>query len=82
MSGGRILFLDFTCVDNACTITAPPNAFVSPPVWYQLFVFDELVPSHSAWVRIGGDLGKLGNRLTSRISPGEECKIFIINVST
>ena len=66
MSGGRIPFLDFTCIDNACTIIVPPNAFLSPPGWYQLFVLDELVPSHSAWVRIGGDPGNSGIGQTSR----------------
>ena len=61
MSGGRIIFPDFTCAGNVCTITAPPNAFVSPPGWHQLFILDGPTPSHSAWVRIGGDPGQLGN---------------------
>ncbi|KAF8130538.1 copper radical oxidase [Boletus edulis] len=60
MSGGRILFPAFNCGGGTCTITAPPNANVSPPSWYQLFVLDGPTPSHSAWVRIGGDPGKLG----------------------
>lgn len=42
------------------TITAPPNAFVCPPGWFQLFIPDGLIPSHSRWVRIGGDPSQLG----------------------
>lgn len=61
MSGGRIIFPEFTCSGNTCTITAPPNAFVCPPGWHQLFVLDGPTPSHSAWVRIGGDPAQLGN---------------------
>jgi hypothetical protein len=29
--------------------------------WFQLFLLDGPTPSHSTWVRIGGDPGKLGN---------------------
>ncbi|KAF8129086.1 glyoxal oxidase N-terminus-domain-containing protein, partial [Boletus edulis] len=61
MSGGRILFPTFSCSGTTCTITAPPNAHVCPPGWHQLFVLDGPTPSHSAWVRIGGDPAKLGN---------------------
>ncbi|KAG1865028.1 copper radical oxidase-like protein [Suillus subalutaceus] len=61
MSGGRILFPAFSCSGNTCTITAPPNAYVSPPGWHQLFILDGPTPSHSAWVRIGGDPAQLGN---------------------
>jgi hypothetical protein len=61
MSGGRILFPTFSCSGTTCTITAPPNAFVCPPGWHQLFVLDGPTPSHSAWVRIGGDPAGLGN---------------------
>ncbi|KAI6024210.1 copper radical oxidase-like protein [Pisolithus marmoratus] len=61
MSGGRIIFPAFSCSGNTCTITAPPNAFVCPPGWHQLFVLDGPTPSHSAWVRIGGDPAQLGN---------------------
>ncbi|KAI6128107.1 copper radical oxidase-like protein [Pisolithus croceorrhizus] len=61
MSGGRIIFPEFSCSGNTCTITAPPNAFVCPPGWHQLFVLDGPTPSHSAWVRIGGDPAQLGN---------------------
>jgi hypothetical protein len=59
--GGRTLFPAFSCSGNSCTVTAPPNAFVSPPGWHQLFILDGPTPSHSVWVRIGGDPGQLGN---------------------
>ncbi|KAJ7880660.1 glyoxal oxidase N-terminus-domain-containing protein [Mycena leptocephala] len=59
--GSRTIFPDFSCVDNTCTITAPPNSFVSPPGWHQLFILDGPTPSHSSWVRIGGDPAGLGN---------------------
>ncbi|KAJ6479629.1 hypothetical protein C8R45DRAFT_1076519 [Mycena sanguinolenta] len=59
--GSRTLFPAFSCVKSTCTITAPPNAFVSPPGWHQLFILDGPTPSHSAWVRIGGDPAELGN---------------------
>jgi len=61
MSGGRILFPEFSCSGTTCTITAPPNAYVCPPGWHQLFVLDGPTPSHSQWVRIGGDPAGLGN---------------------
>jgi len=59
--GGRTLFPSFTCAANICTVTAPPNANVSPPGWHQLFILDGPTPSHSVWVRIGGDPAQLGN---------------------
>ncbi|KAF7334608.1 hypothetical protein MVEN_02290900 [Mycena venus] len=59
--GSRTIFPAFSCVDNICTITAPPNAFVSPPGWHQLFILDGPTPSHSSWVRIGGDPAGIGN---------------------
>jgi len=59
--GSRILFPAFTCAGNVCTITAPPNAYISPPGWHQLFILDGPTPSHSQWVRIGGDPSQLGN---------------------
>ena len=59
--GGRVIFPDFSCVGNVCTVTAPPNAQVSPPGWHQLFVLDGPTPSHSVFVRIGGDPAQLGN---------------------
>lgn len=57
----RIIFPAFACSGNTCTITAPPNAHVCPPSWFQLFVLDNGTPSLSQWVRIGGDPAKLGN---------------------
>ncbi|KAF7359862.1 hypothetical protein MVEN_00711600 [Mycena venus] len=59
--GSRTIFPAFSCVGNNCTITAPPNSFVSPPGWHQLFILDGPTPSHSSWVRIGGDPAGLGN---------------------
>lgn len=59
--GARTIFPAFTCGGTSCTITAPPNAGVSPPGWHQLFVLDGPTPSHSAWVRIGGDPSQIGN---------------------
>jgi hypothetical protein len=59
--GGRTLFPAFSCAGNTCTVTAPPNAFVSPPGWHQCFILDGPTPSHSVWVRIGGDPAQLGN---------------------
>ncbi|KAK7017651.1 galactose oxidase [Favolaschia claudopus] len=59
--GSRTIFPAFSCFRNTCTITAPPNAFISPPGWHQLFILDGPTPSHSAWVRIGGDPAGIGN---------------------
>ena len=59
--GARVIFPAFSCQGNVCTVTAPPNAEVSPPGWHQLFILDGLTPSHSVFVRIGGDPAKLGN---------------------
>ncbi|RDB22030.1 hypothetical protein Hypma_011026 [Hypsizygus marmoreus] len=59
--GARTIFPAFTCTGTSCRITAPPNAGVSPPGWHQLFILDGPTPSHSRWVRIGGDPAKLGN---------------------
>jgi len=59
--GARVLFPAFNCAGTSCTITAPPNSGVSPPGWHQLFILDGPTPSHSAWVRIGGDPSQLGN---------------------
>ncbi|KAI0033597.1 hypothetical protein K488DRAFT_84794 [Vararia minispora EC-137] len=59
--GIRTIFPEFSCSGNICTITAPPNSFVSPPGWHQLFILDGPTPSHSQFVRIGGDPGELGN---------------------
>lgn len=59
--GQRTLFPNFSCSGNTCTVSAPPSANIAPPGWYQLFVLDGPTPSHSVYVRIGGDPGKLGN---------------------
>ena len=59
--GQRTFFPAFTCSGNSCTITAPPNAHTCPPGWFQLFVLDGPTPSHSTYVRIGGDPGQIGN---------------------
>lgn len=59
--GQRTLFPAVRCSGLACTVTAPPNANVSPPAWYQMFVLDGSTPSHATWVRIGGDPAGLGN---------------------
>ncbi|KAF7361017.1 hypothetical protein MSAN_01131900 [Mycena sanguinolenta] len=59
--GARTIFPAFSCSGTTCTITAPPNAFVSPPGWHQLFILDGPTPSHSVFVRIGGDPGLIGN---------------------
>ncbi|KAJ7310745.1 copper radical oxidase [Mycena albidolilacea] len=59
--GARTIFPAFSCSGTTCTITAPPNAFISPPGWHQLFILDGPTPSHSVWVRIGGDPAQIGN---------------------
>jgi hypothetical protein len=60
--GARTIFPAFTCSSaTTCTITAPPNAGVSPPGWHMLFILDGPTPSHSQWVRIGGDPSQIGN---------------------
>ncbi|KAF8346390.1 glyoxal oxidase N-terminus-domain-containing protein [Amanita rubescens] len=58
--GARTLFPAFSCTGTTCTITAPLNNHVCPPGWFQLFILDGPTPSHSQWVRIGGDPGQLG----------------------
>ncbi|KAF7291128.1 hypothetical protein MIND_01256000 [Mycena indigotica] len=71
--GARTIFPAFSCSGTTCTITAPPNAFVSPPAYHQLFILDGPTPSHSVFVRIGGDPGKIGlwpANLTSFHPPG------------
>jgi len=60
--GQRTIFPSFTCSSvTSCTIQAPPNVNICPPGWFQVFVLDAGTPSHSVWVRIGGDPGELGN---------------------
>lgn len=58
--GGRTIFPALSCRGYVCTVTAPPNARVSPPGWHQLFVLDGPTPSHGVFVRIGGDPAQLG----------------------
>ena len=59
--GARTLFPEFSCNGNHCTVTAPPNAKIAPPAWFQMFILDGPTPSHSHWLRIGGDPAELGN---------------------
>jgi hypothetical protein len=59
--GQRTLFPGFSCSGANCTILAPPDKYICPPGWFQLFVIgDNGAPSMGAWVRIGGDPGNLG----------------------
>jgi hypothetical protein len=59
--GQRTIFPAFSCGGNICTVTAPPQAHVCPPGWYQLFAINAAgVPSMAKWVRIGGDPGNVG----------------------
>jgi hypothetical protein len=59
--GQRTMFPSFSCGSGSCTVTAPPNAHICPPGWYQLFALDPAgVPSMAQWVRIGGDPGNVG----------------------
>ncbi|KAI5360847.1 putative carbohydrate-binding WSC, glyoxal oxidase, galactose oxidase/kelch, beta-propeller [Septoria linicola] len=60
--GQRTFFLATSCSGGSCTVTAPPNANVCPPGWFQIFLLDgNKIPSTAVWVRIGGDPGQLGN---------------------
>lgn len=59
--GQRTIFPAVSCSGTTCVVTTPPNANVSPPGWHQLFVLDGPTPSHSQWIRIGGDPAGLGN---------------------
>jgi hypothetical protein len=58
--GQRTIFPEFSCDGNSCVIVAPPNAHVSPPGWFQLWVLDNGIPSRSQFVRLGGDPARLG----------------------
>lgn len=70
--GQRTIFPEVSCGSGFCTVTAPPNAHVCPPGWFMLYVLDNGTPSHSQWVRIGGDPAELGNwpDLPDFIPPG------------
>ncbi|KAK1545521.1 WSC domain-containing protein [Colletotrichum paranaense] len=59
--GARTLFPAVTCGPTTCTVTAPPNAGIAPPGWYQFFVLDGGIPAVGVYVRIGGDPASLGN---------------------
>ena len=60
--GQRTIFPQFSCNGNTCSVTAPPNAYISPPGWFQLFALNSKgVPSSAVWVRIGGDPAGIGN---------------------
>jgi hypothetical protein len=59
--GQRTYFPAMSCSGNACQVTAPPNSYITPAGWYQMFVLDGPTPSYSQWVRIGGDPASLGN---------------------
>lgn len=60
--GQRTLFPQVSCSGGTvCTVTAPPSKYIAPPAWYHMFVLDGPTPSHSVFVRVGGDPGELGN---------------------
>ncbi|KAF2655101.1 copper radical oxidase [Lophiostoma macrostomum CBS 122681] len=60
--GQRTIFPAVSCSGTSCSVTAPPNANVCPPGWFQLFALNANgVPSTAVWVRIGGDPAGLGN---------------------
>jgi hypothetical protein len=59
--GRRTFSPALSCAGTICTVTAPPNANVSPPGWFQVFVLENGIPSHSRHIRVGGDPGSLGN---------------------
>lgn len=59
--GQRTIFPDVNCAGTTCTVTAPPNANICPPGWFQMFVLDGPTPSVGVYVRIGGDPAQLGN---------------------
>lgn len=58
----RTIFPAFSCTGLTCTVTAPPNANICPPSWFQMYLLDNNgVPSTATWVRVGGDPAGLGN---------------------
>jgi hypothetical protein len=69
--GQRTIFPAFTCNGGTCTVTAP-SIQATPPGWFQLWVLDGPTPSHSQFIRLGGDPGFLGNwpQLPDFIQPG------------
>lgn len=58
--GQRTLFPAVSCSGSTCTITAPPEAHIAPPGWFQLFAVDDGQPSDGVWVRLGKDPGEMG----------------------
>jgi hypothetical protein len=60
--GQRTFFPLMSCSGTTCSVTAPPNAHICPPGWFQMFVLNAAgIPSVATWVRIGGDPAQLGN---------------------
>jgi len=59
--GQRTLFPQVSCAGLSCILTTPPSKYIAPPAWYQMFVLDGPTPSHSVFVRIGGDPAGIGN---------------------
>ncbi|KAK7969552.1 WSC domain-containing protein [Apiospora saccharicola] len=59
--GARTIFPAVSCNGLSCTVTAPPNAHVCPPGWFQFYVLDGGIPAVGVYVRIGGDPAQVGN---------------------
>jgi hypothetical protein len=59
--GQRTIFPAVSCSGSTCTITAPPEAHIAPPGWFQLFAVDSGQPSQGIWIRLGDDPASLGN---------------------
>lgn len=59
--GARTIFPEVSCAGTTCTVTAPPNKYIAPPGWFQVFVLDGGIPAIGVFVRIGGDPAQLGN---------------------
>ncbi|CRK26406.1 hypothetical protein BN1723_013829 [Verticillium longisporum] len=59
--GTRTILPSVSCSGLACTVTAPPDAGICPPGWFQFFVLDGGIPAVGVYVRIGGDPAELGN---------------------
>ncbi|KAH7376045.1 WSC domain-containing protein [Plectosphaerella cucumerina] len=59
--GARTIFPEVSCTGTSCTVTAPPDAGICPPGWFQFFVLDGGIPAVGVYVRIGGDPAELGN---------------------
>ena len=75
--GARTLFPAFTCAGTTCTITAPPNAHVCPPGWFQVFVLDgrrlpSLNGSELVVTRLSLEIGHLSLTSISQACKGEQ----------